>query len=173
MDKRKKGRKAQFKIQEMSFMLLFIILFFVLVFLFFIVIMTSGLKQDFVEGEREQAQMLISRVADTPELNCQNTMSCIDADKLIALKSNKNYENFWHVEGLVIEKFYPFSNRTVECNPGNYPNCNTFTIKKPSNNTLADASFVSLCRKESYNGYGYDKCEIAKVRVYSLVEVEE
>ena len=162
---------AQYKIKEMIFMLIFITIFFIIVLLFYLAISGQNLNQKVYETSKTGAILLVTRLADSPELGCGGGESlCIDSDKLLVLKEHAQYQTFWSVDGLVIKKLYPLGsegNVTKECNSGTYPNCNTYTIKKPSNNSAPDETYASLCRADSKEGYGYKKCEIGKIIVYT------
>ena len=161
-------KRAQIKVQEMSFMLLFLFIFFILVLLFYLAVSLSGLKETFYENSRAGYILLASRLADSPELSCGGSESlCVDADKLVVFIGHENYKNFWSLDGLVVKRIYHGLNVSKECNIGNYPNCNTYVIKRPGNNSIADASYVNLCRKDTANGYSYTKCEIGKIFVYT------
>ena len=51
-----------------------------------------------------------------------------------------------------------------ECNAGNYPNCNKIVLKEGSEGFSA-SSIVNLCRKDSFEGESYDRCEIARLLI--------
>ena len=164
------GKKAQAGIQEMSFMIIALAIFFILVLLFYIAISYSGLKKTVEMGSRDSAILLIASLSGSPEFACaDNSIDlCVDTDKLMAVMISPAYKNFWNVDGLRIEKVYPKDAKTVLCEFGNYPNCNTFMIiKNKTSSIIEDSSFVSLCRKEFKNGYNYNKCELGKIRVTS------
>jgi hypothetical protein len=164
-------KKAQTKIKEMVFMIAFLAIFFVIVTLFFLAISTAGIKDKFYESSKSGAMMLAIRLADSPEMSCGDS-NCIDTDKLVVFKQHTAYKNFWLVDGLVVKRIYPFQNSSVECTPGNYPNCNTYTIKTPSNYSSQDSSYLSLCRIESKNNYLYKKCELGKIIVYTSRKIK-
>ena len=167
------SKRGQYKIKEMIFMLIFITIFFAIVFLFYISLSSSGIKESYYQNMKTGALLLVTRLADSPELGCGKSL-CIDTDKLVVLKEHQVFSSFWTIDGLVIKKLYPESgNRTIECNVGNYPNCNSYTIKKPLNNTMPDESFASLCRVESKDGFSYQKCELGKILVYTSGEVKK
>ncbi|MBM3247650.1 hypothetical protein FJZ17_03885 [Candidatus Pacearchaeota archaeon] len=161
-----KSRKSQTKIKEMVFMIAFLAIFFVIVALFFLAVSTAGIKSQFYDSSKAGAILLAIKLADSPEMSCGEA-NCIDTDKLVAFKQHTAYKNFWLVDGLVVKKIYPFQNSSVECNTGNYPNCNTYTIKTPSNYSSQDSSYLSLCRIENKNNYLYKKCELGKIIVYT------
>lgn len=161
------SKKSQMKINEMIFMIIALVIFFAIVLMFYLSISLSGLKDSVTQSSRDKSIMLVSQLADSPELSCGKS-KCIDADKLLIIANHPLYRAFWDVSGLVVEKITN-DNKTVECNLGNYPKCNTIILKRPLNNTIPDSSIVSLCMKDSKNGYLYDKCEMARIMVWSKI----
>jgi len=161
-------KRGQLKIQQMAFMLIAVVLFFVLVGIFVLVIRFSGLKKTAELLQEENAMLLVTKLANSPEFSCGESfgsgkINCIDADKVMGLKENiGKYVNFWGVSNIEIRKIYPIT-ADKECGLSNYPNCNV--IKLVSGDTLGIglSNFVSLCRKESIGGEFYDKCELAKL----------
>jgi len=160
------SKKSQTNIKEMIFVLIFIFFFFIIVFLFYITTTMSGIKTSVYESQKDRALMLVMRIADSPELSC-GAGNSIDMDKLVIFKEHTIYKNFWKIDGLVIKKLLPYSNETIECTIGNYPNCNTFTVIKPINDSVADANFVSLCRTDTKNGYNYKRWELGRIMIYT------
>lgn len=165
-----KNKSGQLKIQQMAFMLMAVTLFFVLVGMFFLVIFVSNLRESATVLEERNALLLVTKLANSPEFSCGESfgtrkINCVDADKVMMLKQNiEEYENFWGVKNIQIRKIYPSQTGDVECNTGNYPNCNI--IKMREGEIAAEApNFISLCRKDSVGGKTYDKCEIAKLQV--------
>lgn len=146
------NRKGQLKIQQMAFVLIAVTLFFVIVGLFVLTISFSGIKESADILKEENALVLVSRLADSPEFSCGNVfeetnINCVDADKLIALKNNLGgYSNFWDVEGIKVRKIYPESGSETECHGGNYLECNVITLISSDEGTGV-SNFVSLCRK--------------------------
>lgn len=160
-------KKSQIKIQEMSFMIIGIFIFFTLVLLFYLSFSLTNLRQNVEVSSRSKNVLLLSSLAGTPEFSCPSTETvCIDEDKLLALKNHPIYASFWDVNGLVIERTFPEMNSTTECTLSNYPNCNKFTLVIPKNQSVADSTFVSLCRREK-NTYTYQRCELGKILVWS------
>jgi len=161
---RKLNRLGQLKIQQMAFMLMAVTLFFVLV------IKSSSLKESAANLEEKNALLLVAKLANSPEFSCgegfgNKRINCIDSDKIMMLKQNVNkYLGFWGVSNIEIRKIYPITDVKTECDLRNYPDCNIIKIR--SNDITAEYSnFVSLCRKESFDGEIYDKCELAKLMV--------
>jgi hypothetical protein len=164
----KMNKKAQIKIQQMAFMLIAVTLFLVLAGMFILVIRFSGLKESAEILEAENAKLLASKVADSPEFACGNSFgtprtNCIDLDKVMALKSRLgDYRGFWGVDGIEIRKIYPTEN-IAECTLGNYPECGKITIQASGSGTGV-SNFVSLCRKES-RAFVDENCALGRIIV--------
>ena len=164
----KSQTKAQLKIQQMAFMLMAVTLFFVLAGMFVLVVKFSGLKGSATALEEKNAMLLVSKLANSPEFSCGeafgiNRINCIDADKAMILKENIiKYADFWGVSNIEIRKIYPAETEKL-CNLGNYPDCNIIRIRPKEISGYDLSNFVSLCRKESFDGETYDKCELAKI----------
>ena len=156
------NKKAQMKIQEMAFVLVAIMIFFSMVVLVYFSIRLASLREDVVSGREEGARELARKLADIPEFSWAGCPGCIDGDKLLKLKGNNLYSNFWDVDYLMVETIYPTKPK-LECNSGNYPACSTITIINKSIGTPASA-FVSICGYEPSKG-GYVKCELGKIYV--------
>ena len=163
------AKKAQLKIQQMTFMLLAITLFFILVGMFVLSIYVSNLKSAAAGFEEKNAMLLVTRLANSPEFSCGSAFkskktNCVDADKVMMLKGNiDKYSDFWDVENIEIRTIYPNSTN-IECTLSNYPNCNIIKIRS-GEISEEFSNFVSLCRKENLNDEVYDKCEVAKLIV--------
>jgi hypothetical protein len=165
----KKNKLGQMKIQQMAFMLMAVTLFFVLVGIFVLVMRFSGLKESSKTLEQENAMLLVSKLANSPEFSCESSFgalsNCIDADKVMALSNKKEYESFFGVAKIEVRKIYP-DNGNVVCSDENYRNCGVIKVLERNVKTLpSSSSFVSLCRKEIENEMIYDKCEMAKLLV--------
>ena len=96
----------------MAFMILAIFFFFALVGLFFIGWQFSNLKSDFSLLEKEKALSALKVIADSTELNCEQSEDwCIDRDKLIAFSENSYlYEGFWSAASIEVLMVYPVGN---------------------------------------------------------------
>ncbi|MCK5150127.1 hypothetical protein KAJ87_04340 [Candidatus Pacearchaeota archaeon] len=168
----KSQTKAQLKIQQMAFMLMAITLFFVLAGMFVLVIKFAGLKESATLLEEENAMLLVTKLANSPEFSCgeafgSNRINCVDFDKVMMLKENiDKYSKFWGVASIEIRKVFPKSQEI--CTAINYKDCGVIEVFSKDVNSLPPSSnFVSLCRKESEDGKIYDKCELAKLIVGS------
>lgn len=164
-----KNKSAQLKIQQMAFMLLAVTLFFVLIGMLLLTIKFSGLKKSATELEQQNALLLVSKLANSPEFSCGDAYgnietNCVDADKaMIIMKNKRDYEGFWgDTAGIEIRKILPSGNTL--CTTSNYPNCEIIKISQSDEGNYI-SNFVSLCRKEKYEGDIYNKCELAKLMV--------
>jgi hypothetical protein len=166
-----KNKKAQMKIQQMIFMLIAVTFLFILVGIFFLAIRLYNLQKAANTLEEENAMLLVSKLANSPEFSCGNAFgtsrtSCVDFDKIMALKNRKEYSDFWGVAKIEIRKIYP--EEDVLCNEANYPDCGIVKILDKQVNTLpASSNFVALCRKEATETGIYNKCELALLAVSS------
>jgi hypothetical protein len=165
------NKRGQLKIQQMVMMILAVTLFFVLAGMLILVFTLSNLKQKATQTQADNARLLVSKIADSPEFSCGDSFgtglsSCIDGDKVINLKSLiGDYGNgkFWGVSGLEIRKIYPKNNGTI-CTGGNFPNCDRM-ILIPQTNGTGVSNFVSLCYLKSEQGNPYVKCDLAEAIV--------
>ena len=167
LSKKRKGNKAQMKIQQMAFMLIAIMVFFALVGLLIVSVKFSGLKQKATDLQGKNAQLLVSKLANSPEFSCGdafgNGISCVDSDKVMALKNNiDKYHDFWDVSAIEIRKIYPEQSKDILCE-SNYPECNRIQIL--SGQGIAYSNFVILCRKSVDSYQEEDICELAKLMV--------
>ena len=167
-----KTKKAQLKIQQMAFMLMAITLFFVLVGMFVLVIRFAGLKESATLLEEENAMLLVTKLANSPEFSCgegfgSQRINCVDFDKVMMLKENiGKYSTFWGVSSIEIRKVSPESSK--ECTTTNYKDCGVIKVFLKDVNSLPPSSnFIALCRKELENEINYDKCELARLLVSS------
>ena len=129
----------------------------------------SDVRNKASELDEENARYLVSRLANSPEFSCGNSfgtsrVSCVDLDKVIALKKNiKKYNDFWGVENIEIRKIFPSGN--ISCSLGNYPNCDVISLIKGESQGFVVSNFVTLCRKDRYEGEVYDKCESGRIMI--------
>ncbi len=159
------SKRSQFKIQQMSFMLLAVILFFILVALFYLTIQYRSLHQQATQLEEDRASGIAQFLADSSEFSCPDKNYCVDTDKLIVLKNRSTYKEFWPVSSITIRKFDEKENK--ECTKANYPDCNIFSVYKndkvTSSRTLGN--FVALCRYELIENYLNRVCELGRISI--------
>src|SRR3972149_4621777 len=166
------NQKGQFKIQQMAFMLIAVIIFFALVGIFVLAFRLSSIKETANLLEQQNAMLLVSKLANSPEFSCGNaygetSTNCVDFDKAIILRQNiAKYRNFWGVSNIEIRKISGSESEKL-CSLANYPDCNVVKIIENSSTGYDYSNFVSLCWKEKAEGAGslYDKCEIANIIV--------
>jgi len=155
------------KIQQMAFMLIVIFLFFALIGMVIISFKFSGMKEEAAVLEEQNAMLLVSKLANSPEFSCGESfgttkINCIDMDKVFILKQNINaYEDFWNIDNIEIRKIYPILSGEVKCDLNNYPECNYLNLMSEEITGIGLSSFVSLCRIEE----GNTKCELGKLIV--------
>jgi len=182
------SKKAQMKIQQMSFLLIAVFMFFALVGMIVITVMLSNIKDSVTNLREQNAKLLASRIANSPEFSCgesfgEQKTDCIDLDKVMVLKDNiGKYKNFWGVTNIEIRKDYPLAivgrqpvtgERECTKDPSatypspTYPNCNYIQLLNGANDAgktgFDTSNFVALCRKQSYRGEVVNKCEIGKI----------
>ena len=166
------NKQAQFKVQQMAFMLIAVVLFFALVGIFVLAFNLSSLKETANLLEGQNAMLLVSKLANSPEFSCGRAfggtrINCIDFEKVIMLQQDiSRYKGFWGVSGIEIRKILD-SGKEKACNIANYRDCNVIKLLESSSQEYDYSTFVSLCWKErnSETGAVYDKCEIANLIV--------
>lgn len=160
---------GQMKIQQMAFMLIAVTLFFALAGLLVLSIYLSGLKDSASDIQEENALLLVSKLANSPEFSCEESFSnskanCVDSDKAIALTQiSSRYSEFWGVENIEIKKISSNSEEEKLCDISNYPDCNTIKIFNKEISGYDVSNFVVLCRKELLDGQDFNRCEIARL----------
>ena len=160
-------KNGQMKIQQMAFMLIAVTLFFALVAIFVIGFKFSGLKESAESLEEENAMLLASKLANSPEFSCgysfdETKINCVDFDKLMALKGNPAYSDFWDVNNIEVRIIYPESEEII-CSLENYPNCNVFRLYSKEVSGFDSSNFISLCRKILSNGKVQENCKLSKL----------
>ncbi len=161
------SKKAQLRIQEMSFMIIAVVLFFALVGIFVITIVYTNITERASKVAEEETLASLTALSDTPEFSCVATKTnCVDGDKLISLLDKDIYQTFWPFSSLRVIKSSGFEKteiELIECTIANYPDCDVFNVyDKNVRDEKVIASFVALCRKD-FEFEAYDKCEIAKM----------
>lgn len=162
-------KKAQMKIQQMSFMLLAVFLFFSLVGMIVITVKLSELRNSATELQRQNAMLLATKLASSPEFSCGEVYGtpktdCVDLDKVMMLKQNiAKYSNFWGVSNIIINTTYPLRGKKIaECTTANYPNC-TFINLFGTMKGYDVSNYVALCRKEIDKNEIVTKCEMGQI----------
>ena len=162
----KNNKKAQWKIQQMAFMILAVFFFFILVGLFFLGWYMSDFQSRKESLLKQEAIASIEVISNMPELNCDSREEfCVDEDKLRIFSGNfaRNYDNFWPVSSVRVYKVHPSFDSVVKC-PA--PNCNYYEIfDSGQENKVEYSGYVSICKKVREGNYVYDKCDIGKLLV--------
>jgi len=158
-----KYSKAQFKIQQMVFVLIATIIFFAIVAVFFISFQFNSLRSDVEDQYKSAVLEQVRKIAGTPEFiwtSWEDCASCVDMDKLFLLHNRTAYQGFWKdIALLKVSRVYP-RYTSGECTPQNYPNCNSITLIQKEGYESYDA-FVSLCRYE--DSASHVRCELGKI----------
>jgi hypothetical protein len=167
-------KNGKMKIQQMSFMIIAVFLFLAMVGMMVITVKMSDLKSSATALEEQNAMLLVTKLANSPEFSCGDVYGtartdCIDEDKLMALKANiDKYSNFWGVTSIQVLRIYPPKAnpliRDVECTSTNYPKCNLIKVMSGSSD-FDKSNYVALCRKERYKDQFVNRCEIARLIV--------
>jgi hypothetical protein len=159
-------KSGQIKIQQMIVMLIAVFILFVIVFLFFGSLFISKIKSDSKAMKEESSLMLVSRLANSPELSCGDSFdksydNCVDFDKAFIISKMSEYSDFYNnLASIKIEKVYPKENN-FNCNEENYPNCSNLVIlNKNAKKGASLFNFVLLCKKQEEN-----KCWLARLIV--------
>lgn len=157
--------KAQFKIQQMSFMLLAVFLFFILVALFWLSVQYRNLYKQATQLEESKSIEIAAFLSGITEFSCSSNIgTCIDTDKIIVFGNRKAYSEFWPVSYIKIRKIGE-GTKEIICNKANYPDCNVFDVYENPKVTSKSSidSFVALCRHERIEDYPARICELGKL----------
>jgi hypothetical protein len=155
----KMDKKAQFKIQEMAFVLVAIAVLFGFVLIFFARFQLGIVQQSASEVRREQAVNTLHTISAMPELRCSEAggeVNCIDKTKVEAfVRVRTRYNELWKnafISRVKIEQFYPKGPEYV-------------LYSGPSTSTTSYSTYIPLCEQQ-----GYDlNCTIGKITVSSQV----
>ncbi len=163
------NKRAQFKIQQMAFMLMAVFILFAIAGLFYFSVISLDLRKQATIVRQQEAMLMAERLAGTAEFTCGEAF-CIDADKALMLKENTRYRELWGVTSIKITKLYPVSGE-VECTRGNYPNCGKITILSSVKNAMLSSAYVALCRKDRDKINFAQTCELGLLSVGVEIKV--
>lgn len=159
------GKKADMKIMQMTFMILFVFIFFTFAVLFFIATQSGKINENFNILQKESAIASIETISNMPELNCDSSRTlCIDEDKIVVFSSiASSYKNFWPVASIRIRKVFPKSVKDIKCPAAN---C-TFYEAYNSNQTniISHGTFISICKVIRNDGVAQEICELGRLDV--------
>src|SRR3989338_11323343 len=102
--------KAQMKIQQTAFMLVALVLFFSMIALVYFSISLANLREHAQYLREKEALENVKMIAATPEFaftSSSDCSNCVDFDKVLMLKEQSSYKNFWKFECLEVEIIYP------------------------------------------------------------------
>ncbi len=157
MNKKRGNKKAQFKIQQMAFMLVAVIVLFGFVLIFFTRLQLGTIEKSASEIRREQAINMLHNIAAMPELRCSSgsEINCIDKAKLQGfMKVKSNYYPMWKnafISKVKIEQFYPKGQEYILYTGTSYES------------TMSYSTYIPLCEQEMYDF----NCTIGKITVSS------
>jgi len=154
-------KKGQIKIQQMAFVLVAVMIFFALAGLFYFTLLSSDITSSAESLREKEVKESVRKLSGSPEFawTIDDCPSCVDFDKVLALKERASYEDYWQFPYLSVERVYPEG--TGECTRQNYPDCGEITLVNTGEEYVSYSAFVSLCRREG--GEGYNKCELGKI----------
>jgi hypothetical protein len=165
MDGSIKNWRAQFKIQQMAFMIVAVFIFFILVGLFFVQFGLEDLRTTAADLERKQAIEALQAWSEFPEFSCSDRSSyCIDEDKLSVLAGrnySQLYSSFWPVASIRVYKINSNSSELVICPQ---PNCNYYEVYDSGQTDRVEySSYVSICRLSKVESRVMKECEMGKL----------
>lgn len=158
-------KKADMRIQQMAFMILFVFVFFSVAGLFFLSIQMRDVRQNAADLQKEATIASISTIANMPELNCDSSRSlCVDEDKLYVFSAHtEEYKDFWPVASIKVRKVFPKQNEQIAC-PN--INCTYYEIyDSKQKNVQSYGTFVTICKQTNIEGYPQEDCGIARLEV--------
>lgn len=159
------NKKADMKIMQMAFMIIFVFIFFTMVLLFFVSMQNSKLTENYNLLQKENAIASIQTISNMPELNCDSQKSfCLDEDKIIVFGSMADsYKSFWPVSSITVRKAFPKNPKNIKCPAAN---CTYYEIYNSNeNNSIKYGAFVSICKKVMNNGRSQEICELGRLDV--------
>jgi sensor histidine kinase regulating citrate/malate metabolism len=158
------NKRAQYKIQQMAFMIIFLFIFFILVGIFILNLTSTSNIDKYQELQRQKAISSVKIIADMPEFNCDSSENwCLDVDKLkiMSIKSEQ-YSDFFSVASIDVFKIYPAQTEVIDCPAAG---CNHYAIyDNGQQNKQTYSSYVSICEKFR-EGSTFENCELAKLVV--------
>ncbi len=158
------SKRSQFKIQQMTFMLIAVVFFFVLVGLFWIGFQYSGLKKNVNQLNEDRTSQIVSYLSSQSEFSCGEDY-CIDTDKLLMLNERSVYSEFWPVSYIKVRALD--GENETSCNKANYPKCNVYDVyENPEIESKSSmGSFVALCRHETLEEYPIQICKLGRITI--------
>ena len=159
------SKKADMKIQQMTFMILFVFIFFSFAGLFFVSIQKGKINENFNTLQRESAISSIETIANMPELNCDSSRTlCVDEDKVITFTTiSKSYKSFWPVASIKVRKVFPKNVKDIKCPAAN---CSYYEVYNSNQTNVVEyGTFVSICKAVRNEGVVQEICELGRLDV--------
>lgn len=164
----KKPSKAQIRVKQMVFMLIAVTILIAMVGMFILMIRIQKIKNTASELEEQNAVLLASKLANSPEFSCGDAFgrqrsNCVDYDKFLILKENmERYENFWGVKNIELMIIYP---------AGDFRRGESLVLVEGTVEGKDASSFVSVCKKKVLKDKIQDVCTLGRLFVrYKHVE---
>ena len=156
------SKKGQIKIQQMAFVLVAILIFFSIVALFYFSISARTLRDDAESIREQETKEVVRKMAGTPEFSWEidDCASCVDFDKVLALKNRKGYDGFWRdIPYLEVVRVYPSYGK--ECSKTSYPECDSVKIVESDSDFVTHSAFVALCRYDER--IDNERCDLGRI----------
>jgi len=159
-------KKAQYRIQQMVFMIVALLFFFILVGIFIVGYQFRSVKVNFADLQKEQAISFLDVMRSMPEFgySSQDSSSkdlCLDLDKIEVISSRiSNFSDLLPVASIEVIKG---GGTRITCPK---ENCNSYLIYNAQQDDIEKyETSICLCRKLSENSYAYDRCDMGKLIV--------
>jgi hypothetical protein len=159
------NKKADMKIMQMTFMILFVFIFFSFAGLFFLSIQSGKISENFNTLQRESAISSVETIANMPELNCDSSRTmCLDEDKVVTFATiSKSYKSFWPVASIKVRKVFPKNTKDIKC-PA--VNCSYYEVYNSNQTNVVEyGTFVSICKAVRNEGVVQEICELGRLDV--------
>jgi len=165
-------KKADMRIKQMSFMILFVFILFAVAGLFIIGFQRGNIRASYQIAERNTAIASLATIAQMPELNCESSAElCLDEDKLYVFAAFSNdYKDFWPIASINVTKIIPGLKNQKRCPAAN---CTYYEVYKSAQKSVQQYStFVSICKKVNPSGIVYKECSLGKIDVGVIIHEE-
>jgi hypothetical protein len=160
-----KNKKSQIKVKQMVFMIIAVTIILIMVGMFLLMIRMGKLKNTVSELEGQNAVLLVSKLANSPEFTCGSAFggkrsNCVDYDKLGVLKDNIwKYEDFWGVKNVELMVLYPAGIfRGIESE--------SIVLVEGPVTGKSTSSFVTVCKKQILNNKIQNVCTLGRLFVW-------
>ena len=159
------NKLGDMRIQQMTFMILFVFIFFSIAGLFFLSIQSTKINQNYNTLQKESATASIETIANMPELNCDSdTTLCLDEDKIASFATiSRSYKDFWPVASIKVMKVYP---KMLKDKPCPAANCSYYVVYDSNQSNVQEyGTFVNICKAVKIEGVVQEVCELGRLNV--------